>query len=472
MRDRQVGRGLRAALAEFVGARLFNRGAGSREAGVQGVSTPARRPGHTGASAFLVFGALAFVLVSGTPSLAQDNLDGLSIWGSGNKRSPATVPTTGAKKDRKRSKKYANHASTIADSHIAKSRRGVYKTIMEAFSHTAPGGLITVLPGDYNEHLDIDWPVRISGAARVGQRVPGRKSGMTPSVPMAIVRPNPEKGCLTVSVTKYKGDDRVDIQDISFEHHPRSLNSCIEYKKGTFSLTQSRIKANPNVPGIVLGGSKATLELNEVVGGSFGIYVTSGAGFSSRPSDLYTLNSNVLWKNDVGLEIDSHGAYVEMNGNLVEKNTQDGVVVFKGVVVMDENDIKTNDQHGVVIYKGDVKLINSVIAHNEKDGVIVSSRDPVRLTGNEIIANKRFGLNMPEGPDAILEDNTILCNGRAGIVTVSDAGFVTVSDEQTLAEHQGNIIDKNPPYEKRFFRRNKKITMDSCAEDWFKKQRS
>lgn len=352
------------------------------------------------------------------PASAQSTINGLSTWTPGSKRPADTTPSTPPKKKSSgRSKKLALHASTIADVNISKERRGVYKSINRAIRHTAPNGLVTVNPGFYNEHLDIDWPVQISGRVRVGHNIPGAKKNVDDAVDKVVVRPPSGKGCATINV---KAGETVDLRDLWFHLGAGSTGACIQHKKGELLISGALIETHDRAPAVVLSGEQAMLELNEIRGGLVGVYIAPSGGFSTAGSRRYSINRNTLSGHDVGINIDAYGASVYMRGNKVEKNRQAGVMMSKGDIVAIENKIEKNEQ----------------------DGVVILYPNTARLIGNDLIGNKRYGLYMPIATTAQLEDNFIGCNGKGGIAP-------SKGDEAASADYPGNIIDHNPPTQKR-----------------------
>lgn len=300
---------------------------------------------------------------------------------------------------------------------------GPYKTISAALEVIAPGGVIEVAYGEYNEYLLIKKSVAIIGqrvspvSQEAEENASPRQGGMdgagggaaaTPRKSLQpLVRPAPGSGlpCLSTS----PGTTFVHIENISFEAPVGSRSACVELHATYNAIVESDIMGGLASPAVSVGGGVAQVLRNRIGAGSAGVSVEQ---FNPLASAI--ISDNRIMANKHGLEIlPGNQSRVVVAGNEIFDNLDSGI-----------------DADG----RGESSFFGNKIRNNKGSGIVVGSEArAAKLSFNEILGNEGDGIAIPHGARALIEDNEIVGNLGKSI-------FVGEGDTPTILN---NLIDNN-----------------------------
>lgn len=300
---------------------------------------------------------------------------------------------------------------------------GPYKTISAALEVIAPGGVIEVAYGEYNEYLLIKKSVAI-----IGQRVSpvsqeeeenasprqggidgagGGAATMSRKPLQPLVRPAPGSGlpCLSTS----SGTTFVHIENISFEAPLGSRFACVELDATYNAIVESDITGGGVGPALSVGSGFAQVLRNRISAGGAGVSVEQFSPLAGA-----VINDNVIAANRAGVKILSrNNSRVVVSGNEIFDNLSAGIEDFG---------------------RGESSYFGNKIRNNKGSGVVLGSEVRVaKFRFNEIVGNEGDGFSIPFGARALIEDNEIVGNLGKSI-------FVSEGDTPTILN---NLIDNN-----------------------------
>ena len=284
---------------------------------------------------------------------------------------------------------------------VDKGGRQGFTSIQEAVDAVAWGGVVVVMPGLYEENIELSRAVSIQG-----DRGPGAG--------VRIVPKDGGKPCLAYEPVNF--NDHAMISNVQF--YPASgapggqgdyaaglVNSssstpCVKVDGGVFTMKESTVDGAGRHAGTLvdIAGGTALLEKNTITGGLRGVYVSQ---------------EHPLW--DRTLLID----------NVVSGNQREGVHLA-GVSSMLATGNLINANGAGLIYNGhgDATVVGNKILDNNSHGVLLDEKaQQVLLRLNQIWSNNGDGVKVVSS-SGLIEDNDI--DGNAGY-------------EINTLEHTGNV---------------------------------
>jgi hypothetical protein len=154
----------------------------------------------------------------------------------------------------------------------------------------------------------------------------------------------------------------------------------------------------------------------EITGaGGSGVRIHDAQGVTLRDSDIY--------HNAIGVLVEGAASRVELTGNRIAGNDEEGLFVRNGSqsVVVRDNRIDRNGLAGLALVGVDVSATSNVLAHNA-DGVRIGDpRSTGVLADNRVTENVEDGIDLPERATLDIDGNLIADN-RHGAFSVLGSG--------------------------------------------------
>ena len=279
-----------------------------------------------------------------------------------------------------------------------------YTSIQAAVDAVAPGGVVVVMPGLYEENIALKKAVAIQGdrGPGAGVRIVPRDAG----APCLSYAPeNPQDHAMIANVQFYPvGSAGVPAAPreltVAGVRNAAAATPCIEARGGVFTLTESTVDGAGRHAGTLVSivGGTALLEKNTISGGRRGVSVDQ---------------SHPLW--DRALLID----------NVVSGNAREGVHLA-----------------GVSSMLATGNLINANGA-----GLVYNGHGDATVVGNKILDNASHGVLLDhQGHQVLLRLNQIWSNDGDGVKVFASAGLIEDNDidgnagfEINTLEHTGNV---------------------------------
>lgn len=308
---------------------------------------------------------------------------------------------------------------------------GPFKTISAALKVIAPGGVIEVAYGEYNESLDIDKSVAIIGqrvlpvspdaednASRSAKSDPTRalrkidgvsdgEAAMSRKPLQPVVRPEPngQTPCLSTR----RETTFVHIENLSFEAPAGSRSACVELHAAYNAIVESDVVGGLVGPAVSIGGGFAQVLRNRIAAGGAGVAIAQ-----FNPLAGAVISDNLIATNRNGVEI------------LPENNSR---------VVISGNEIFDNLSAGIEDFgRGESSYFGNTIRNNKGSGVVIGdAARAAKFRFNDIVGNEGDGIAIPHGSRALIEDNEIVGNRGKSI-------FVGEGEAPTV---RNNLIEKN-----------------------------
>ena len=315
-----------------------------------------------------------------------------------------------------------------------------YTTIQSAIDAVAPGGVVVVMPGEYNENLVLTKAVNLQGDRGPGSRV--RIAPTDAGKPCLNYRPEKENQHAQISNIEFT-TTKMPIDSVAGQPKASNVdyfasNPCILVQGGVFTMKETTVNglvnsnsrdyygvsaadyANNSIAesyysrassedrrvykGVLvdIAGGTAFLEKNTIRGGMEGVRVSQDHPLWDRT----LLVDNKITENNLrGLHLASASG-VQATGNLIENN---GIgIAYNG--------------------EGDATIVGNKILNNANDGVLLGENaKQVLLSLNEIARNEQNGIKVIRATGTISNDNIFEGNGWGGDyfydVNTMDAGY-------------------------------------------------
>ena len=286
---------------------------------------------------------------------------------------------------------------------VDKGGRQGYTSIQEAVDAVAWGGVVVVMPGLYEENIELSKAVSIQG-----DRGPGAGVRVVPA--------SGSKPCLSYSPINF--NDHAMISNLQFypaatapaterarainagAYNAASTESCIKVDGGVFTMMESTVDGAGRHGGTlveILGGT-ALLEKNTITGGQRGVVVDQ---------------DHALW--DRAFLVD--------------------------------NVVSGNDRAGIHLAGVSSMLATGNLINANQEGLVYNGHGDATVVGNKILDNRSHGIELGrEGQQVLLRLNQIWSNKGDGVKVFSSAGLIEDNDidgnigfEINTLEHTGNV---------------------------------
>ncbi len=328
-----------------------------------------------------------------------------------------------------------------------------YRTIQAAVNDIAEGGVIIVMPGEYNENLDLTKAVTLQGDRGPGMRV-------------RIAPQNGSKPCMTFSPQKESA--HLMVSNIEFTTVEMS-HSVTTGKPGASNSDDLRKMANASAygsqPCVLVEGGVFTMKESTVTGlvDQYNANYAGASLYEYARNDIAESYYSRDWDNDQARYY--KGAMVEVTGGIatLEKNIirggLEGVRVsqkssYRDSTFLVDNIISENSLHGVYLTgmsgvqaaanyidgngigiayngEGEATVVGNKIQHSLTDGMYLGEKArQITMSENFIASNRGNGIKIIRANGFIRDDNTFENNGWGGPdfydVNTLDAGYNNV----------------------------------------------
>ena len=279
---------------------------------------------------------------------------------------------------------------------VDKGGRQGFTSIQAAVDAVAWGGVVVVMPGLYEENLELTRAVSIQG-----DRGPGAG--------VRIVPTDGAKPCLSYEPVNF--NDHAMISNVQFYPasgapggqadyaaglvNASSSTPCVKVDGGVFTMKESTVDGAGRHAGTLvdIAGGTALLEKNTITGGLRGVYVAQEHPLWDRT----LLIDNVVSGNErEGVHLAGVSSMLA-TGNLISANGAGLIYNGHGEATVLGNKILDNNSHGVLLDEKarQVLLRLNQIWSNNGDGVKVVSSTGL-IEDNDIDGNAGFEINTLE----------------------------------------------------------------------------
>lgn len=314
------------------------------------------------------------------------------------------------------------HVAKCASDKPDGSAQAPFATIAQGLVALIPGGTILVGPGVYEESVSVDRPASIYGTTEEDE--PGSSVTVQPPASLGISSQPGEGGAVLLSGIRVKGAQLVGI-DARDGQLTLANVSVVDTQKGKYKNPDTQTEGEAGFGVIVRNASIEADGLTVENSPDTGLLFQGGSG--------KVLRSKFARNGLGGVRADKLASELTVGECEFDENTQLGVGVFAGPVVLTKNKILNTKFHtasGV----GDGILVTSLLG--------ASAAVPVTLEGNTINSSARVGMLFGQGSLGSatgneVSGNALLAGFGAGIWLQTgaggDAGFSL----------SGNKISKN-----------------------------
>jgi parallel beta-helix repeat protein len=255
--------------------------------------------------------------------------------------------------------------------------RARYTSINEAIENVAWGGVVVVMPGIYEENIELKRSVSLQGDRGAGSGVRIRQVAETNTA-------GEQKPCLKFTPQSF--NEHAQVSNIDFEPMANAGVPCVDVKDGIFTMIQSSVKGGGGELVSIEGGT-AFLEKNTISGGSTGISITQ-----THPLwDRATLVDNIVTENyHQGINLSGEASML-VTGNLVNTNGVGISYNGGGAATLVGNKILNNSKHGIELGEDgkEVLIRLNQIWSNDQDGIKVTNSTGL-IEDNDIDGNGGF----------------------------------------------------------------------------------
>ena len=215
-----------------------------------------------------------------------------------------------------------------------------FRSINAAIQAAGWGGTVKVKSGIYVESLDIKRPVTIVGEVHEPGEFP---------LPVQVEAP-PDKPCANISVAE---SGFVGLMQIGLRAGSANVQrACVELHRGFLAVKDATIVAPSYVSAVIARGGHLSIENTSISGGREGVLITASDMIGGLGSvNTFYLVHNKIANNITGVKVDAL-AQVNIVGNDIYNNSNDGVIYFQGRGTIIGNDIHDNKRSGVVLQDG------------------------------------------------------------------------------------------------------------------------
>ncbi len=323
-----------------------------------------------------------------------------------------------------------------------------YARIQDALDALEGEGFVFVRAGTYRENLRIDGKRGLTLIAHPGE---------------AVTLEAGDAGAPGISILNSQG---VTVQGLRVLGGARGLEAGDTLE---LNLLGNQFEDNA-VQGVVLSGTRATLDGNLVLGTrrdregnngqgivafnsvvtiqNSGVLDNAGFGVLATGSSTMLLTDNTMEGNGVlGIGVEAQ-AQATIQRNLIDAQKPDaegrfgrGIEVSSsGTVIVMDNFITGNANAGLSAVAGaQLVALRNTISGTDGFGVLLAGTSQTSLAQNTISDNARAGVALGQQAQVSLADNAITGNGGPGV----SVGFSDIAGEAVQAELKGNRIQAN-----------------------------
>ncbi|WP_136441538.1 right-handed parallel beta-helix repeat-containing protein [Pacificoceanicola onchidii] len=295
---------------------------------------------------------------------------------------------------------------------VAADGSGDYRTLARAISAAKDGATIEIMPGRYNEGLDITRPVELVGVgnrADIILEVEGDN----------VIAWEADKGVIRNLTIRQLGGKYfgVDIKAGSATIEGNDISS-----KGL-----SAVVLRTNVDAMVRGN-----EIHDSAEGGVFIF-DDGKG---------TVRDNVFYGNTfAGLELRDRGEAL-VTGNTFRDGAGQGLYVNEGGRgTISDNIIYGNRLVGISLNGSDNPVIKgNVVRDGGEGGILVDGKALARIEGNTIYGNTYAGIEVRGGADPWIKGNTIRDGKQGGLFFQGGARGVVENNDIFRNAYSGVVV--------------------------------
>jgi parallel beta-helix repeat protein len=230
------------------------------------------------------------------------------------------------------------------------TRENPFRTIRKAVSEVAAGDTVHVLPGLYQENLEITASLTLTGESEKAAEVVinGEKKGV-------VIR---------------AGQVKLSLKKLTLENGEKY---GLELVKSHCTLEDVIIKDN--------AGDGVYAEENTLTVQKCQVFHNSGAGILVKEAAL-TVTESHIHSNKTGLQVEACQALI--TGNVIEKCREAGINFREYRASIKKNTVRENG-FGIVA-GGSLDIENNLVVKNDKAGILIH-HSPVKINNNTISGN-------------------------------------------------------------------------------------
>jgi parallel beta-helix repeat protein len=234
---------------------------------------------------------------------------------------------------------------------------------------------------------------------------------------------------LRYGLDPHSGSRNLDIEGNVFRHNGKhGLILAVGCSNATIRGNQSYGNAGHGMV-VFQGSHDVTLAGNEV-------HDNKLSGIDLNGALRLRLSGNVVYGNDIGLNVHGPSRSIAVEGNRFSANRADGLRVATGAVSVTAsgNLIDFNRRAGVLVAEGAARIgPGNRLLDNEMGVWLSSDATGTAVTGNRIEANVLDGVHLSGPPVGLVRDNTIRANRKAAFSVASAGIAASFLAQNTLA---------------------------------------
>jgi parallel beta-helix repeat protein len=374
------------------------------------------------------------------------------------------------------------HVAKCASDKADGSAQAPYATIAQGLGALIPGGTLLIGPGVYEESVAVDRPASLYGTTEEDE--PGSSVAIQPPASIGVTSQPGEGGSVVLSGLRVQGAQLIGI-DARDGQLTLSKVSVIDTRKGEFKDETGQTKGEVGFGVIVRDATLDADGLTVENSPDTGLLFQGGSGAVRR--------SKFARNGLGGVRTDKLASELTVADCEFEENTQLGIGVFAGPVVLTKNKILNTKFHPpsgvgdgilVTLLQGSTASVpatldGNTVSGSARVGMLFGQGSLGSATGNEVsgsaqgvgfgagiwlqtsaggdagitlasnkISKNRFlGIAVTSSSRATLSDNTIEDTSEAG-TTLDDGGSGTIGDgvglfDESTVKMSNNSIARN-----------------------------
>jgi parallel beta-helix repeat protein len=312
-----------------------------------------------------------------------------------------------------------------------------YAHIQDALDNvTADGYRIFVYNGTYIENLTINYSIDLFGEDRGITIIDGNGTGTVITVNAdhvnishftvtnggqnskdSLIQVNQRSSIITDNIISdgYTGvylnnSDGHLIYDNVIQNN-KGAGLKLNQSNNNINISYNTFIANDN--GIFFHSSNGNKIYNNIIQ-----YNTANGVFLNRTCDgNYVVNNNCSYNNHSGIYVNDYSDYSTILNNQIYENSDSGIKAenCSRCIIAEGNIIQKNTNYGVMIIGSYNAIQNNVIASNRQDGMYCSVDQNNTISNNIIASNLFNGIRLDNSTNDYIYTNEIFGNDQYGI---------------------------------------------------------